>query len=222
MRKVLLLSAMVWATALFAAAQTNRTIADAADNQSWNDVQLTVPISKQFDFYTALTGRFGKNATRLNDGRFAVGVVYKPNKTFSVQPFYWFIRARNARGEFLREHRFNLRAGYRFPFKRFGLSHRSWFEYRRRAPRNSWRYRPSLTFERDIPKKFIPGAKLFVTEEIFYDSILKRFSRNRFTVGFTKTLTEKLSLDVYYMRQNDGFSRPGDLNVVGTSWKVRL
>jgi hypothetical protein len=24
------------------------------------------------------------------------------------------------------------------------------------------------------------------------------------------------------MRQNDGFSRPGDLNVIGTSWKVKL
>jgi hypothetical protein len=51
---------------------------------------------------------------------------------------------------------------------------------------------------------------------------LKKFSRNRFTAGITKTLTKKLSLDVYYMRQNDGFSRPGDLNVIGTSWKVRL
>lgn len=222
MRKILLLLAILGSSAILTAAQTNRTIADKADNQSWNDVQLTVPINKQFDFYTALTGRFGENVTRLNEGRIAVGVIYKPNKALSFQPFYWFISARNARGEFLREHRFNLRAGYRFPFKRFGLSHRSGFEYRRRAPRNSWRYRPSLTFEKDIPKKIIPKAKFFVTEEVFYDSTLNRFSRNRFTVGVTKTLTEKLALDVYYLRQNDGFSRPGDLNVVGTSWKVRL
>ena len=222
MKKILLLAAFVCITARFAAAQTAQTIADRADNQSWNDVQLTVPINKEFDFYAALTGRFGKNATRLNDGRFAAGVVYKPNKAWSFQPFYLFIGARNARGEFGREHRFNARAVYRFPIKRFGLSHRSWFEYRRRAPGNSWRYRPSLTFERDIPKNIISKAKLFVTEEIFYDSILKRFSRNRFSVGLTKTLTDKFSLDVFYLRQNDGFSRPGDLNVVGTNWKVRL
>jgi hypothetical protein len=221
MKKFFFLLTVFCFGASFADAQTNQ-LADKADNQSWNDVQLTVPISEKFDFYTALTMRFGKNVTRLNDGRYAVGVVYKPNKAITLQPFYWFIAARNSRGEFLREHRFNLRAGYRLPFKRFGLSHRSTFEYRRRAPRNSWRYRPSLTFEKEVPKNLISKAKFFVTEEVFYDSILKRFSRNRISFGVTKTLTDKLSLDVFFLRQNDGFTRPGDLNVIGTSWKIRL
>ena len=192
------------------------------DVQSWNDLQLTVPISKEFDFYAAITGRLGKNITRLNDRRYAAGIIYKPNKSWSFQPFYWNIKARNARGEFGIEHRLNLRIGYRFPFKKFGLSHRSAFERRYRSGRNSWRYRPSLTFEKDLPKNFISKAKLFVTEEVFYDSILKKFSRNRFTVGVGRPLTKQLSLDIYYMRQNDGFTRPGNLNVIGTGLRVRL
>lgn len=220
MRKIILIPVLLFFCALSVSAQA--AAADEEDFQSWNDLQLTVALSKQFDFFTQVTGRFGKNVTRLNDGRFAVGYVWKPHKSLSFSPFYWHIRARNAAGRFRTEHRLNLRAVYRFPFKKFGLQHRSWFEYRLRRPLNSWRYRPSLTFEKDVPKKFIPAAKFFVTEEIFYDSLLKKFSRNRFTVGITKTLTKKLSLDVYYMRQNDGFSRPGDLNVIGTSWKVRL
>jgi Protein of unknown function (DUF2490) len=192
------------------------------DIQSWNDVSLTVPMTKQFDFYTALTLRFGKNLTRFNDERIAVGFVYKPNKSWSFQPFYWHINARNSRGQFLTEQRLNLRAGYRFPFKKFGLSHRSTFEYRFRRPLNSFRYRPSLTFDKDIPKNIIPKAKFYITEEVFYDSLLKKFSRNRFSVGITKTLTKKLSVDLYYMRQNDGYTHPGDLNVVGTNWKIKL
>jgi hypothetical protein len=219
MKKIILALLLFGGCALSAHAQTT---ADEEDFQSWNDLQLTVPMTKHFDFWTQVTMRFGKNVTRLHDGRYAIGFVWKPHKSLSFTPFYWHIRARNAAGRFRTEHRLNLRAQYRFPFKKFGLSHRSTFEYRLRNPRNSWRYRPSLTFEKDIPKKFIPAAKLYITEEIFYDSLLKEFSRNRLTVGITKTLTKKLSLDVYYMRQNDGFSRPGDLNVVGTSWKVRL
>lgn len=203
---------------VFAQAQE---LADEADFQSWNDVQLTVPLSKKFDFYTAVTMRFGKNVKGLNDGRFAIGFVWKPTKSFSVQPFYWHIRARNSRSQFRTEHRLNLRLTYKFSIKSFGLSHRSWFEYRLRSTGNTWRYRPSLTFEKDIPKKFIPKAKFFVTEEVFYDSGLNKFSRNRFTVGINKTLNKNLSVDVYYMRQNDGFSRPGDLNVVSTSWKIK-
>ncbi len=199
-------------------AQTNQ---DSDDNQSWNDVQATVPMTKEFDFFLQGTWRFGKNITRLNDRRIAVGFVYKPNKSWSISPFYWNIVARNASGRFRQEHRLNLRIGYRFPFKKFGLSHRSGFEYRLRRPQNSWRYRPSLTFEKSI-EKIIPKSKFFITEEIFYDSILKKFSRNRFSVGITKTLSKNLSLDIYYLRQNDGFSRPGDLNVIGMSWKIKI
>ena len=218
MKKIL----FVWALITFGVLFTNaQNVADETDNQFWSDVQLTVPMTKQFDFYLAGTFRFGKNVTRSNDNRLAVGFIYKPNKALSFQPFYWHIDARDSRGRFRTEHRLNLRVSYRFPFKKFGLSHRSWFEYRLRSPRNSFRYRPSLTFEKDIPK-IIPKSKLFITEEIFYDSLLKKFSRNRFSVGITRTLTKQLSLDVFYLRQNDGFSRPGDTNVLGTSFRIRL
>jgi hypothetical protein len=192
------------------------------DFQSWNDVQITAPMTKKVDFYTAFTARFGKNVSRVNDTRFAIGFIYKPTKSLSFQPFYSYIDARNTNSLFRTEHRLNFRALYRFPFKRFGLSHRSLFEYRLRRPRNSFRYRPSLTFEKAIPKNIIPKATFFVTEEVFYDSLLKRFSRNRFSVGINKTLNKNLSLDLYYLRQNDGTTRPGDLHVVGTSLKVKL
>ncbi|MCY7375305.1 MAG: DUF2490 domain-containing protein [Pyrinomonadaceae bacterium] len=217
MRKIFFVLAIVGFGFLSNHAQT----ADADDNQSWNDVQITVPMTGQFDFTLSGTFRFGKNITRLNDRRIAVGFVYKPNKSWAFQPSYSNITARNASGRFRTEHRLNLRATYRFPFKKFRLSHRSGFERRLRQPRNSWRYRPSLTFEKDI-SKIIPATKFFVTEEIFYDSILKRFSRHQFSFGITKTLTKHLSLDVFYLRQNDGFSRPGDLNVIGTNWKIKF
>jgi len=218
MIKILLFFALIGFSVLCADAQA---VADEDDNQSWNEMQLTVPMTKEFDFYLAGTFRFGKNVTRLNDRRIAVGFIYKPNKSLSFQPFYSNIEARNANGRFRTEHRLNLRVGYRFPFKKFGLSHRSLFEYRLRSPRNSFRYRPSLTFEKDIPK-IIPKSKFFITEEIFYDSLLRKFSRNRLSVGITRTLTKNLSLDIFYLRQNDGFSRPGDLNVIGTSFKIKL
>lgn len=218
--KISILILTIFVASVFSARA--QALVDRQDNQSWNDVQLTVPMTKKVDFWTSLTLRFGKNVTQLNDERIAVGFIIKPNKSWSFHPFYWAIDMRNSRNQLRIEHRLNLRVNYRFPFKSFGLSHRSTFEYRLRRPLNSWRYRPSLTFDKDIPKNIIPKAKFYATEEVFYDSLLKKFSRNRFTVGITKTLTKQLSLDVYYMRQNDGFSRPGDLNVIGTSWKVKL
>ncbi len=200
----------------------SQAVQDDEDVQSWNDVQLTVPVTKRLDLVTSVTMRFGKNVTRLNDGRYQIGFTWKPRKDFSITPFFWYIGARNSSGRFRIEQRLNLRAVYKFPLKNFGLSHRSWFEYRIRGVGNTWRYRPSLTFEKNIPKKLFSNAKFFVTEEPFYDSATSKFSRNRITAGISKTITRILALDVYFMRQNDGFSRPGDLNVVGTSWKVKL
>ncbi len=199
-----------------------QTTVDENDNQSWNDISLTHSINENFDVFIQGTLRFGGNFTQLSDGRFAAGVVWKPRKDLSISPFYWFVEARNSRNEFRREHQTNLRVVYKFPFKNFGLSHRSQFEYRIRQPQNSWRYRPSLTLDHDIPKKILKAAKIYLTEEVFYDSALDKFSRNRVTVGVIKTLNPKLSLDVYYMRQNDGYSRPGDLNVIGTNWKIKF
>lgn len=217
----LLLFCLAVLTGRAAVAQT-RAERDDEDVQSWNDVQLTVPLTKQFDFVTSAAARFGKNVSRLNEGRYQIGFTWKANKAFSLSPFFVYISARNAAGRFRIEQRLNLRAAYKFPIKSFGLTHRSTFEYRIRGVGNTWRYRPSLTFEKNIPKKLVPNAKFFVTEEPFYDSATSRFSRNRFTVGITKTLSKQLSLDLYFMRQNDGFSHPGDLSVIGTSWKIKL
>ena len=219
MKPLLRALAFIGLCAVFANAQA---ITDDEDFQSWNDVQLTVPINKAFDFYAALTMRFGKNVSRLNDGRIAVGFVWKPTKQLSIMPFFWSIKARNARSRFRPENRLNLRAAYRFPLKSFGLIHRSTYEYRMRAPVSTWRYRAALTFEKDLPKKFIPGAKFFFGDEVFYDSALKKFSRNRFNIGINKTLNRNLSVDVYYMRQQDGNAHPGDLNVVWMTWRVKL
>lgn len=200
-----------------ASAQTNDE-----DLQSWNDLQITVPINKKFDAVFMATARIGSNISKLVEGRGGGGIVWKINKAFSLSPAYIYIETRNSRGQFHTEHRFVFNGKYKFPVKAFGLSHRSQFEYRVRSSGNNWRYRPSITVEKDLPKSFIPRAKIFVTEEPFYISTTGKFSRNRFSVGINKTINSKFSLDVYYLRQNDGYAHPGDLNVIGTSWKIKL
>ncbi len=203
-------------------AQITAVPVDHEDFQSWNDVQLTVPMSKQLDFLTRLTLRFGNNVSRLTDRRYTFGFAWKPTKAVSISPFYTYVDARNSAGRFRVENRLNLAGTYRFPIKRFGLTHRSTIERRLRNSGNSWRYRAQLTFDKDIPNKVIPKTKFFMSDEVFYDTISDRFSRNRFAIGITKTLNHNLSLDIYYMRQNDGVARPGDLNIIGTAWKIKL
>ena len=79
MKNLFLLLACMVLCAAFAPAQTGRLV-EQDDAQSWNDIQLTVPMSKRFDFFTQATFRFGKDISRLNDRRIAVGLVWKPTK----------------------------------------------------------------------------------------------------------------------------------------------
>jgi hypothetical protein len=192
-----------------------------SDTESWNDISLAVPLSKAVDFNAVLTARFGKNISRVHDARILMGITWKLHPSFSVQPSYTAIRARNALSLFRTEHRLSLRATYRFPIKQFGLSHRSIIERRIRQPLNSWRYRPSVTIEKELPKSFLAKSKIYFTEEVFYDSLPDRFSRNRASIGFSRVISKKLTLDIYYLRQNDGITRPGDLHVIGTNWRIR-
>jgi hypothetical protein len=93
MKNLVLIAVLNLICLVFVKAQT---LQKQDDTQSWNDVQLTVPMSKYVDFWTSVTMRFGKNITRLNDGRYAIGFIYKPDKAWSFQPFYWYIGARNS------------------------------------------------------------------------------------------------------------------------------
>lgn len=206
----------------FASHAQTTTVTDDDDVQSWNDVNFTVAVNKKLDLYFPVTFRFTKNISRFNEGRIGAGVALKPNKAAALTPFYTFIRYRNSAGEFRTENRISLRFVYKFPVKNFGLSHRSQYEYRFRSTGNLWRYRPSITFEKELPKKFASGLKVFVTEELFYESASGRFSRNRVSFGLNKTLNKKLSVDIYHLRQDDNFSHPGTINVIGTSLKVKL
>lgn len=195
---------------------------DDEDTQSWNDLQVSIPLVQKVDLLLLGTVRVGRNVSSLVEGRIGGGLNFHLTRAMSFSPTYQHIETRNSTGRFRTEHRVSLRGTFKFPTKGFGLSHRSIIELRYRAAGNSWRYRPSLTFEKELPQGLLGRAKLFVTEEPFYVSTTKRFSRNRFSIGVSKPINNHLTLDVYYMRQSDGFSHPGDLNVIGTSWKVHF
>lgn len=197
----------------------SQEVAKESDFQSWNDVQVTVPATKKLDFVLTGTFRFGEDVTRLVDRRVAVAFNYKLTDWLSVQPGYTNIVTDPKVGRNRTENRLSLAATYKFPFKKFTLTDRNLFERRFRSGQNSTRYRNRLQLE--IPLKKFYDTRFFASDEIFYDWSLDKFSRNRFQIGLGKNFTKHFGLDVFYMRQNDGTTRPGDLNVIGTTWKIK-
>ena len=214
---ILLFSSLLCLSVVQAAAQVDHT-----DNQQWNEVQLAIPLTKTIDFNVLGTLRFGRNITRPVDERLGLGATFRFGKYFSFSPNYLYIGTQPFKNRRVWESRLSLPVTLRFDAGKFRLSDRNLLERRIRHPGgNSWRYRNKFQVEHQLgPKDW--RLSWFVADEVFYDWIVDRWVRNRFSLGVIKVYNKHFTQDLYYLRQNDGVSVPGDLNVIGTTLRVRL
>jgi hypothetical protein len=200
-----------------AAAQVDHT-----DNQQWTDVQLGIPLTKTIDFNMLGTLRLGRDITRPVDERLGLGATFRFGQHLSFSPNYVYIGTQPVKNRRGWESRFSLPLTLRLNAGAFRVSDRNQLERRIRHPgSNSWRYRNKFQIEHPL------GAKdwqlsWFVAEEVFYDWAIDRWVRNRVSIGVTKVFSKHFTQDLYYLRQNDGVSVPGDLNVVGTALRFKL
>ena len=192
-----------------------------SDNQNWNDVFFTIPMSKPVDLVLQGTLRIGDNVTQPVDERWGLGWVFKVNKYLSFVPFYFHREARPPNGRLEHEDRITLGATVQKPIGKFTLSDRNWFERRWRQPQvDAWRYRNRVRLEHPFK---INKTKFnwFVSDEIFYDWSFHDWVRNRAAIGVTHTFNKHFTGELYFMRQNDGRTRPGDINIIGTIMRFR-
>jgi hypothetical protein len=200
----------------------SQTPVPKADTQSWNDIQLAIPLNRKVDFLIQGTVRIGGNLTTVVDERWGFGFNYKAWKYVTLNELYFHREAKPPNGRQEHEDRLTLGATVRFPLGKFTLTDRNWFERRWRQPQvDAWRYRNAVLIEHPFKigkAKFSFG----VGDEVFYDWSLHVWVRNRFSTGVSHAFNKHFTLYVYGMRQNDGRTRPGDINIIGTQWRFRM
>jgi hypothetical protein len=200
-----------------ASGQTDRT-----DSQFWTDVQVAIPVTSHFDFNLLGTFRLGRDFEHAVDERVGAGFMFRANKYLQVAPHYLHIGMQPFAGRRIWENRLTLPVQVAFKVGDFQFSDRNQFERRlRNSGVKTTRYRNRLTVQHQVGEKDWQ-LSLFVADEVFYDWSVDRWVRNRFSVGGTKVFNKHFTQDLYYLRQNDGVSVPGDLNVLGTSLRFRL
>ena len=203
------------------AAQTTNPVPET-DTQNWNDFQFTVPINKKVDFVLTGTLRIGDNVTEAVDERFGLAFNYKLNSELTLGAWVFGREARPPNGSGEHETRVTLAATYQKPIGKFTLSDRNSFERRwRDPPVDAWRYRNRLRLEHPFE---INKTKFtwFVSDEVFYDWSFHDWVRNRAAVGASHAFNKQFTLELYYLRQNDGRARPGDLHIIGSLWRIKL
>lgn len=199
-----------------------QSVLDQTDNQQWTDVQLAIPVTTQFDFNLLGGLRLGRDITHPVDERVGAGFTFRAGKYITVSPNYLHIGMQPFAGRRVWENRLTFPVQIRFNVGEFRLSDRNQFERRlRNSGIKSTRYRNRFQIERSVGSDKL-ALSLFISDEVFYDWIVDRWVRNRFSVGGSKVFNKHFTQDFYYLRQNDGVSVPGDLNVIGTTLRFRL
>jgi len=201
---------------------SSQTAIDQTDTQQWNDVFIAVPITKQVDFNVLGTLRIGRDISHTVDERFGVGATFRIGQHVTLVPAYLHIETQPFEGIRLHEERLNLAAILRYEANQFRFSDRNLLKRRFRRPGiNSTRYRNRFQVEHPVgPDKM--KLSVFVSEEVFYDWSVDDWVRNRVAAGIIKPLNKNLTLELYYLRQNDGRALPGDVHVIGTTWRIKL
>ena len=201
---------------------SSQTAIDQTDTQQWNDVFIAVPITKQVDFNVLGTLRIGRDISHTVDERIGVGATFRIGQHVTLVPAYLHIETQPFEGIRLHEERLNLAAILRYEANQFRFSDRNLLERRFRRPGiNSTRYRNRFQVEHPVgPDKM--KLSVFVSEEVFYDWSVDDWVRNRVAAGIIKPLNKNLTLELYYLRQNDGRALPGDVHVIGTTWRIKL
>ncbi len=208
-------------------AQSTATVPEN-DTQLWTEVQITKTIVKdKIDLILTGTFRLGRNVTHPVDERVAIAIDFKLNKYFKITPGYLYQAAQPFAGRKTYENRLMLAGTLEYQWKnKITLKDRNMIERRlRNSQADSTRYRNQVRV--DFPFSIISAKdkkhKFFVADEVFYDWSVNAWTRNRFSVGMNRTFKDKkYTGEIFYMRQNDGRARPGDLNVVGVSLKIKL
>lgn len=190
-------------------------LASGSDNQLWSEIHTTTMLNNYWDFVANGQLQFGDDISELIQESFHAGFNVKVNEYLTISPTYGYFNDDPADGGNSHENRASVLATVHFPLSGFHVSIGNEFEYRLRDPQtDSWRYRPRLTIEHPIgPSPWNLSA--YLADEGFYDSEFSRFVRNRAYAGIKKKLMENLTIDLYYMRQDDNEANPGNLNVVG-------
>jgi hypothetical protein len=198
-------------------AQTDRT-----DNQFWSDVQIAAPVTRNFDFNILGTFRVGRDFSHPIDERIGAGFTFRLGSHVTIAPNYLHIGMQPVPRRRIWENRLTLPVTLRFNAGSFRLSDRNQIERRfRNSGVKTTRYRNRFQVDHAIGTKEWQ-LSLFVADEVFYDWAVDRWVRNRASVGMSKVFNKHFTQEVYYLRQNDGVSVPGDLNVIATTLRFRL
>ncbi len=192
------------------------------DNHFWNETHLIVPLDEKVELVLIGGLRLGRNFHHPVEERIGAGIAFKLNKYVTFMPTYLYLAQQPSAGRKNIEHRLVPNLTLKFPIGQTNITDRNLFEWRVRHSFNDFlMYRNRLQI--DHPARLGDFKfRVFVADEAWYNTDRHEWVRNRISTGMIKQFSEHFTGEFFYLHQHDGLARPGNLNVIGTVFKIYL
>lgn len=191
------------------------------DFQGWTALSVAHPLSESTELLVGGELRYGDDQGHTIYRKISSGFAFHWHRFVTLEPYYQYSVSDSLTGAITPENRIAFAATAGTPWKRWELSDRNTGERRFLENARDWRYRNRVELRRPVTV-FRSQMSVFAWDEVFYSSTFGKWYRNRFAVGAGRRLSRRVSIDVFYVRQNDGVSRPGDLNALGMTFRTRF
>lgn len=211
-----------WLLAIYAATGHS---ADAPpqrdDNQVWLDGQFSYPLRPGVNATGSGVLRLGRGLDHFVYERVGASLSFKVARLLSIAPSYNYVTSHPLPGRDTREHRIAVDGILSWRLCGFEMSDRNRFERRGTQTVAYFRYMNRLLLQHPVRLR-TTNITVYLSDEIYYDGHLATWARNRFSAGIGKRIRPSLLIELYYLRQNDHYSKPGDINTFGISFKTQV
>lgn len=163
----------------------------------WNEFKLKRSLDKDLDAHVKLEQRWASGLDQLVLHNYAVGIVSKITNYIDLEVNYKFETEKGST-EWTEENRLELTPILTFERGEHIFKIRSRIELRSFEREKKWRLREKFGARTRIQTgalEFTP----FVSEEIFYDLRVSRFSQNRVMIGIATGFMKRGELRLYYL-----------------------
>jgi hypothetical protein len=198
--------------------------------QSWNEVQLILPIAdgkdakgKRIDKVSATFSgvlRVGRRNFDFLDKRLGATLDFRVNRHLSLLAGAVYRKNKLVENRRRFETRLNLGATFFTTWRGFNIRDRNMFEHRLRNSRSDLDlYCQRIQISRSVKFGGKEAFAPFISEEGYYDLRLRKWIQNEFFAGITRKLNRRTSIDLAYVRVD---AAPTNVNGLSVGLKIRL
>ena len=214
--------------------QSARAQENTTKKEFWPEVDVYITVKPKVRLFLSGTASKSVEDGELRnaqgyESQIGVHVDYIPNKHVILRTGYRYGTSLGSNSEPFKEHRLVTEQTLRHLLPGdLLLSDRNREDFRFVNGDFSFRYRNRVTLEREF--HLFKGRSItpYVSGEIFYDTRYNIWNRNRFAFGVQQSLRRgplrkmllpkrQVTLDLYYMRQNDSRSDTQHVNALGVA-----